>query len=70
MSSQPAALDGDAKRIQLLTLAALRESAIAAGVTDDAEVDTILVALDALARRPDSVVSTAQIVQSWGRRIA
>ena len=45
---QPAALVGDRKRIQRLTLDAVRDNAVAAGVTDHAEVDALL----ARARRP------------------
>jgi SAM-dependent methyltransferase len=66
--AQPAALVGDRKRIQRLTLDALRDAAVAAGETDDAEIDGLLAALDVVIGRPDTVVTTAQVVQTWGRR--
>ncbi len=65
---QPAALVGDRKRIQRLTLDAVRDNAVAAGVTDHAEVDALLIELDDLIARPDCVITTAQVVQTWGRR--
>jgi SAM-dependent methyltransferase len=65
---QPAALAGDRKRIQRLTLDAVREAAVAAGATDHAEIDDLLAELDDLIVRPDCVITTAQVVQTWGRR--
>ena len=67
---QPAGLTGDAKRIQLLTLNTIRDAAIAAGVTDDDEIDRLVAELTAFVARDDTVVSTAQIVQTWGYRRA
>jgi SAM-dependent methyltransferase len=67
---QPAGLAGDAKRIQLLTLSAIRDAAIAAGVADDDEIDRLVAELGAFVGRDDTVVSTAQIVQTWGYRRA
>ena len=64
---QPAALTGDAKLIQLLTLRATAEAAIAAGVTTPTELAALEGELEALVERSDTVVSTAQIVQTWGR---
>jgi SAM-dependent methyltransferase len=66
--AQPAALVGDRKRIQRLTLDALRDAAVAAGQTDHAEIDALLAELDVVIGRPDSVVTTAHVVQTWGRR--
>jgi 2-polyprenyl-3-methyl-5-hydroxy-6-metoxy-1,4-benzoquinol methylase len=65
---QPAALRGDTKRIQRLTLAAVRARAVSCGITDDEEIDRLLTDLDALIARADTVITTAQIVQTWGRR--
>jgi 2-polyprenyl-3-methyl-5-hydroxy-6-metoxy-1,4-benzoquinol methylase len=65
---QPAALSGDSKRIQLLTLLAIRESAVAAGVTEAAEIDRLADEMVRFVDRSDTVVSTAQIVQTWGRK--
>jgi 2-polyprenyl-3-methyl-5-hydroxy-6-metoxy-1,4-benzoquinol methylase len=65
---QPAGLTGDAKRIQLLTLTAIRDSAVATGMTDDDEIDRLAAELSLYVERDDTVVTTAQIVQTWGYR--
>ena len=67
---QPAALHGDAKRIQLLTLAAIKQRAIQSGTGTAEEIAEITADLEAFAERTDTVVSTAQIIQTWGRRPA
>jgi SAM-dependent methyltransferase len=67
---QPAGLTGDAKRIQVLTLSTVRDAAVAAGVADEDEINRLVAELGAFARRDDTVVSTAQIVQTWGHRSA
>jgi SAM-dependent methyltransferase len=63
---QPAALSGDAKQIQLLTLLNVREAAVGAGLADDAEIDQLAAELASFVDRPDTVATTARIVQSWG----
>lgn len=65
---QPAALSGDAKRIQLLTLAAIEPTAIRLGVSTAEEIADLITELREFVERPDTVVTTAQIVQSWGHR--
>ena len=65
---QPAALSGDAKRIQLLTLAAIEPAAIEFGTSTAAEIAELIAELRDFVERPDTVVTTAQVVQSWGRR--
>ena len=67
---QPAGLDGDTKQILGLTLRAVADNAIAAGVTTRVELDVIDHQLRAFADRPDTVMTTAPIVQTWGRRPA
>ena len=67
---QPAGLTGDAKQILVLTQRAIAERAVAAGVVTAEEMDANIAALQAFADRPDTVVTTAQIVQTWGRRPA
>jgi SAM-dependent methyltransferase len=63
---QPAGLTGDAKQVQLLTLLNVRDAAVAAGLADHAEIDRLAAELAAFVDRPDTVVTTARIVQSWG----
>jgi SAM-dependent methyltransferase len=67
---QPAALHGDAKRIQLLTLAAIESVAIELGISTSEEIATITADLEEFVERPDTVVTTAQVVQTWGSRPA
>jgi SAM-dependent methyltransferase len=64
---QPAALTGGAKQIQLLTLRAIEASAVAAGISTPDEMAGLGGELEELVERRDTVVSTAQIVQTWGR---
>jgi 2-polyprenyl-3-methyl-5-hydroxy-6-metoxy-1,4-benzoquinol methylase len=63
----PAALRGDTKRLWALTLDAVRERAVACGITDDAEIDRLLADLDVLSERADTLMTIAQVVQAWGR---
>ena len=64
---QRAGMSGDVKHLQHLTLALIRESAAAQGVATFEEVDRLVLETAAFADRVDTVVSTPQIVQSWGR---
>jgi SAM-dependent methyltransferase len=64
---QPAALWGDAKRIQLLTLEATADSMVAAGLATSDEIAGIASELAAYIDRPDTLASTARTIQSWGR---
>ncbi len=67
---QPAGITGDAKTIQTLTLAATRDAIVAAGLATSDEVDQVASELEAFVARPDTVVSVARIVQTWGRKPA
>jgi hypothetical protein len=67
---QPAGLTGDAKQILVLTQRAIAERAVAAGVVTAEEMTANIGALQSFADRPGTVVTTAQIVQTWGRRPA
>jgi len=66
--AQPAGLRGDATRVQLLTLPNIRPAAVAAGLATDAELEDLERDLEAFVERPDTVITTARIVQSWGVR--
>jgi SAM-dependent methyltransferase len=65
---QPAGMRGDAKQVQLLTLRNIREAAIACGLDDADEIDEIAAELERYVSRPDTLVTTARIVQCWGVR--
>lgn len=67
---QPAGVTGDAKTIQTLTLAATRDAIVAAGLATGDEVDQVAAELAAFVARPDTVVTVARIVQTWGRKPA
>ena len=68
---QPAAVrGGDAKQVQLATLRNIREAAIAGGLDDADEIDEIATELERYVGRPDTLVTTARIVQCWGLRPA
>jgi len=66
--AQPAGLQGDATQVQLLTLHNIRPAAVAAGLATDAELEELERELRTYVDRPDTVVTTARIVQSWGTR--
>lgn len=66
--AQPVFLDGDGKRVAQLTLAGIREAAIAAGAADGAEIDALVERLDAERRAPGTLQSITRIVQAWGVR--
>ena len=53
--------------IQALTLAAIGPTAIAAGLTTAAEIEAILAERADIVERPETVITTARIVQAWGR---
>ena len=66
--AQPVFLDGDGKRVAQLTLAGIRDAAIAAGLADGAEVDALVEQLDRERRTPGTLQSITRIVQVWGVR--
>jgi SAM-dependent methyltransferase len=63
---QPAGWQGDVKHISALTLAATRDSILAADLASHEEIDAILAQLEAFAARDDTVVTAARIAQCWG----
>jgi SAM-dependent methyltransferase len=66
--SMPVFREGDGKTIARLTLSAIADAAIAAGLTDRAEVDRLLAEIEAHEADPRSIQSTAQVFQVIGRR--
>jgi len=67
---QPAALEGDVKRMAPLTLANIADAVLAAGLADGDELARLQAELDAQAADPDALASLPRIVQAWGRRAA
>jgi len=64
---QPAGLRGDVKLLAPLTMAAIGERLLAAGLASEAEIEETVGALDALARDERVVLSLPRVVQAWGR---
>ncbi len=66
--AQPGGLRGDAKRIQLLTLESIAPTAIDLGLTTHEEVAELIASLTEHIARADTYVTTARVIQAWGRR--
>lgn len=66
--SQPAALDGEAKVINGLTMEGIGPRAVAAGLTTAAEVQRIADDLYDAAADPTVFMSIVRVVQAWGRK--
>jgi len=66
--SMPVFHAGEGKSIARLTLANVAEAAIAAGLTNRAEVDELLAELATHEADPRSIQSTAQVFQAIGKR--
>lgn len=65
---QPAAMEGEAKLINPLTMENLVETVVADGLASRDEVHRIIDDMYAYARDPGTVVSLPRIVQAWGTR--
>ncbi|MCB0712924.1 MAG: methyltransferase domain-containing protein [Ignavibacteriae bacterium] len=59
---------GPGKSIARITLRNIADTAIEAGITTREEVDDLLEELSRFEADPTSIISTAQIIQVWGRR--
>lgn len=64
---QPAGLTGDAKQVIVLTQRAIADTAVASGILTWEEMNENIAELQAFVDRSDTVMTTAQIVQTWGR---
>ncbi len=65
--TMPVFRTGDEKTIARLTLSAIADAAITAGLTDRAEVERLVAELEAHEANPRSIQSTAQVFQVIGR---
>jgi len=65
---QPAGFDDDVKQIAPVTLEAIADSVVHAGVATAREVADTLDELSAFVGRPDTLLSLPRIVQTWGYR--
>jgi SAM-dependent methyltransferase len=66
--AMPLFLSGPGKSIARLTLTNIAESAIESGITDSSEVDRLLDDITTIERDSTTIISTAQIIQVWGRK--
>jgi SAM-dependent methyltransferase len=64
---QPAGLAGDVKLIGPITVEAMADSVLAAGLATHEEVDQVVDELYAVARDTTTVMSIPRVVQAWGR---
>jgi 2-polyprenyl-3-methyl-5-hydroxy-6-metoxy-1,4-benzoquinol methylase len=67
---QPAAVRGEVKLANAITMEAIAESVLAAGLATRAEIDRVVGELYRLAGDETTVMSVPRIVQAWGRRAA
>lgn len=65
---QPAGFDGEAPLIAPITLEAIADSVLAAGLATPDDLNATLGDLYAFAKQDGTVVSVPRIVQAWGRR--
>jgi SAM-dependent methyltransferase len=66
----PAGIDGDVKLLNPITMENIADAVITARLASRSEVDEILAGLYQCARDGRTVMSTARVVQTWGRRTA
>jgi SAM-dependent methyltransferase len=68
--AQPAALEGEAKLINPVTLEFIKEAVLSEGLAEEEEIDRVTAELYAFANDPDTVVSCPRVIQTWGYRPA
>ncbi|HEY8516322.1 MAG TPA: methyltransferase domain-containing protein [Candidatus Binatia bacterium] len=62
---QPAFVDGDGKLVAQLTMAAIRDAVVTAGLASAAEVEALIAELDAYRTTPGTVETLARVVRAW-----
>jgi len=65
---QPVFLDGEAKRVHQITLENIAAALVASSLATDAELETLIRALDEFVERADTIVSFPRVFQVWARR--
>ena len=65
---QLAFLGGEGKELAAVTYQGIAESVVAEGLASRAELDASLEQLRRFIARPDTLVTTPRVVQTWGRR--
>jgi hypothetical protein len=67
---QPAGMEGEVKLIGPITLEAVGDAVLAAGLATAEELSRLLEELSSFARTEGTVLSIPRVVQVWGRRPA
>ena len=65
---QPASLRGEVKLLSAITVEAIADAVLAAGLAAGDEIERIVDELQRVGRDETTVMSTPRIVQAWGRR--
>lgn len=66
--AQPIGLEGEAKLMNPLTMESIAGAVLADGLATRDEIDAIVRELYEFAADPNTLASTARVVQAWGRR--
>lgn len=66
--AQPAGFCGEVKLVAAVTLEAVADAVLAAGLADREQLDAHIAELHRLARDETTVMSIVRVVQAWGRR--
>jgi SAM-dependent methyltransferase len=64
--AQPAAIDGDVKLINPITMELIADSILREGLASENEIARIIAELHEFAKNPRTLLSAARIVQTWG----
>lgn len=65
---QPAGLEGEVKQVSRLTMEAIGDAVLGAGLADQAQIDSIVAGLARMADDPTVLMSVARVVQVWGKK--
>jgi hypothetical protein len=68
--AQPAGLDGEVTLLSPLTMENIADAVVAEGVATREETDAVIASLYEFAQTPSTLLSTARVIEAWGRRPA
>jgi ubiquinone/menaquinone biosynthesis C-methylase UbiE len=63
---QPAALDGEAKVVNAITMENIADAVLAAGLASREDIDRVIAELYEFAHNRRTLMSTARVIQTWG----
>jgi ubiquinone/menaquinone biosynthesis C-methylase UbiE len=67
---QPSGFEGEVKSLVPITMEAIADSVVQAGLASEEDVDATIAELVAFAERDDTILGTPRIVAAWGRHPA